>query len=81
MARLARLILAAGMAGAACAAARAEDRTEIEPPFYPEIILETDDSHAPDPQMPPYRQPMSKPRETNDTPAPGNHNEPDAIIP
>lgn len=46
MARLVALILAIGAAGAGSAAAQQTGRSEIEPPFYPEIVLETDDSYS-----------------------------------
>ncbi len=81
MARLARLILAAGMAGAACAAARAEDRTEIEPPFYPEIILETDDSYAADAELTAFRRALMQASESLVETAQGKQYDPEAMLP
>lgn len=54
MARLAVLILAV-FAGAGGAAAQQTDPAEIEPPLYPQIILETDDSLSADAGLSAFR--------------------------
>ncbi len=55
MARLAALILAVWATGAPVAAAQETDPSEIEPPLYPEIILETDDSLSADAGLTAFR--------------------------
>ncbi|HHZ09204.1 MAG TPA: hypothetical protein GX405_10555 [Rhizobiales bacterium] len=46
MARLRVLILAGWLTGAPIAAAQQVDPSTIEPPLYPEIVLDTDDSYS-----------------------------------
>ena len=59
MARLATIALAGWMAGAAGAAAQSVDHESLEPPLYPEIILETDDSFSDDPELSAFRRALA----------------------
>ncbi|RST87313.1 hypothetical protein EJC49_05780 [Aquibium carbonis] len=60
MARLATLALAGFMAGAESAAAQTVHHESLEPPLYPEIILETDDSFSDDPELSAFRRALAE---------------------
>ena len=60
MARLATLILAAWTAASASAAAQSADPSDLEPPLYPEIILETDDSFSADVELTAFRRALAE---------------------
>lgn len=82
MARLAALILAiGGAAGAGNAAAQDVDPSAIEPPLYPEIILETDDSYSTDAELTAFREALVRAGETRIETAQGRFYDPDAILP
>lgn len=59
MTRLATLILAAWMAGSASAAAQSVHHSDLEPPLYPEIIIETDDSFSADADLSEFRRALA----------------------
>lgn len=59
MARRATLILAAWTVASAGAAAQTADPSKLEPPLYPEIILETDDSYSDDPELSAFRRALA----------------------
>jgi hypothetical protein len=48
------------MAAATGAAAQSEHHSEVEPPLYPEIILETDDSFSDDPELSAFRRALAE---------------------
>lgn len=81
MARLAVLILAIGATGASSAAAQQADHSMIEPPLYPEIILETDDSYSTDTELTAFREALVRAGETRIETAQGRFYDPDAILP
>ena len=59
MARLATMALAAWMAGAGSTAAQTVHHSDVTPPLYPEIILDTDDSFSSDPELSAFRRALA----------------------
>lgn len=59
MARLAAMTLAGWMAGTGSAAAQTVHHSDVAPPLYPEIILETDDSFSSDPELSAFRRALA----------------------
>lgn len=60
MARLATMALAGWMVSAADAAAQSVHHSDLEPPLYPEIILETDDSFSADAGLTAFRHALAE---------------------
>lgn len=81
MTRLAALILAAWAAGAASTAAQGEDRSDIEPPLYPEIVLETDDNYSADAGLTAFRRALIEASESLVETGQGTQYDPDAMLP
>ena len=60
MARLATIFLAGWLAGGGAAAAQTVHHESLEPPLYPEIVLDTDDSFSADPDLSAFRHALAE---------------------
>jgi hypothetical protein len=80
MARNLTLVLAVWV-GAGCSLAQGEDRSDIEPTLYPEIILETDDSYSADAGLTAFRRALMQASESLVETGQGKQYDPDAMLP
>ncbi len=81
MAMRTALLLAAWLAGTAGARAQNVHHSEIEPPLYPEIILETDDSFSADPGLSAFRQALLAASRSSVTTSQGRQLDPQGLLP
>lgn len=81
MAQKLALVLAVWIAGAGCSLAQSEDRSDIEPPLYPEIVIETDDSYSADAGLSAFRRALIEAGEARAETAQGKQYDPEAMLP